>query len=977
LIQTPRGARIATRFVATLIVAALAGCASLDSLNPFGGAEGTAAPAASAPRPAASAPASKPAPQGTWAQSVSDVAPDPNVRFGVLPNGMRYAILRNATPPGQASLRLRIASGSLMERDDQAGVSHFLEHMAFNGSVNVPEGDMIKILQRRGLAFGPDTNAFTSFDQTVYMLDLPETDPATVDDGLMLLRETAGNLLLDPAAIDRERGVILSEERLRDTPSLRIARRQYDFFLKDQLAPRRFPIGDVAVIRGAPRERFVEIYETYYRPERATLVAVGDFDPDQMEAKIRARFGDWKAKRPDGSEPDRGQVRPRGSEVELVVEPGGPSAVHIAWVTPPDLRPDSLALRRERLIRQLGFSVLNRRLERISRGDNPPFLGAAAYHYTNLDSADLTQVSVTAQPGRIPEGLAAAEQEARRAAQFGVQQAELDREITEFRTGLESAVQGAATRRTPSLASSIADSVNDREVFTSPAQDLALFEETVKGLKAETVSAVLKDQFVGGGPLVFVTSPTPVEGGEQAIAAALARSQQAAVSPPAAIADKTWPYVDFGAPGKVAEERHILDLDTTFVRFENGVRLTVKPTKFRADQILVSVRVGEGYRQLPRDRVSPAWMASSAFSEGGLGQLTAEEMEQVLASKVYGARLSVGEEAFSLSGGTRRQDFELQMQVLAAYLTDAAWRPQPFQRMKAYGETLLDQLASTPGGVFGRDGDRLLHSGDPRWAFPNRAEMAAARLEDLKAVIQGPLSSGPIEVVIVGDIDVETAIRETAATFGALPARSPVPAPAAARAVAFPGPTATPVRLTHRGRPDQAIAFVAWPTADFPSNPQQAREIRMLERVMELRLTDELREKEAVTYSPSTDLEASWIFPGYGYVAASVEAPPEKLQGFFDTVDGIAAQLRDKPVTADELERAKKPRIETLTKAQATNEYWLGQLGGAQEDPRRLDAVRASIPGLERVTPADVQRAARTFLRPERAWRVVVTPEGK
>ena len=203
---------------------------------------------------------------------------------------------------------------------------------------------------------------------------------------------------------------------------------------------------------------------------------------------------------------------------------------------------------------------------------------------------------------------------------------------------------GAATRRTPALASALVDSVNDREVFTSPAQDLALFDETVKGLKAETVSGVLKGQFQGQGPLIFVSSPTAIEGGEAAIADAYTQSTRVAVSAPTAQAAKTWAYTDFGAPGKVVERKEVADLGGTFVRFENGVRLTVKPTKFRADQILVQVRVGNGYQDLPRDRVTPVWEAPTALTEGGLGKLTAEEMEQVLASRVYSARLGVGDD---------------------------------------------------------------------------------------------------------------------------------------------------------------------------------------------------------------------------------------------------------------------------------------------------------------------------------------------
>lgn len=921
--------------------------------------------------------AAQPAPAAPASSTASaDLPPDPGLRFGRLANGMRYVIMRNTTPPGQTSLRLRIDAGSLMETDDQRGLAHFLEHMAFNGSTNVPEGEMVKILERAGLSFGADTNASTSFDETVYELDLPRSDEATLDTGLMLLREATGAMLLEPAAIDRERGVVQSEERTRASPAYRILEERYRFFLQGQLPSRRFPIGDSDVLKTAQRDRFVAYYNAYYRPERTTLVVVGDIDPSAIEAKIRARFGDWKPVGPNGAEPDLGRIVERGPGAKVVIESGGPATIQIGWVNPPDLSADSRARRQQRLIRQLGFQVLNRRYERISRSPSPPFVGAGAFRYTDVDAADLTMLSVNYQPGKWREAMEAAEREQRRVVQWGVQQPELDREIAEYRALLEGAVAGAATRRTPQLAEGIVDSISEDEVFTSDAFDLALFEEAVRGLTAETVTAELKRQFAGQGPLVFVTSPTPIEGGDQTVAAAFASSRLAAVEAPATIVAKAWPYEDFGTPGKVAEQRDVLDLDATFVRFENGVRLTVKPTKFRDDQILVSVRVGDGYLDLPRDRQSLGWAASLAYIEGGLGKLTADELQQVLASTLYGASFSIDEDAFELSGRTRPQDFQRQLQVLTAYVTDPAWRPEPFERVRAYGSALLDQLESTPGGVFSRDGAALLRSGDVRWRFPNRQDFQTARQEDLKALISGAMATDAIEIIIVGDISMETAIKEVAATFGALPPRAPAAGPPAeARNVRFPAGTAEPVRLTHKGRPDQAMALVAWPGLDFPTDAQEARKLRMVELIMHLRLTDELRERQGVTYSPSTQFESPWVFTGYGYVSASVQAPPDKLQAFFDAVTAIARDLRDKPVTADEMDRARRPRVQALTQAQTTNEYWLGQLGGAQTDPRRLDAARAVVSGLERVSIADVQAAARRFLAEEKAWELVIVPD--
>ena len=915
---------------------------------------------------------------GQWPQSVSDLKADPAVRFGALPNGMRYALRKQTIPPGQTAFRLWFATGAIMETDQQQGLAHFLEHMAFNGSKAVKEDEMVKMLERLGLAFGPDTNASTGFSETVYQLDLPRSDAETVDTSLMLLRETASNLTIAPDAVDRERGVVLSEERARDTPGYRVAIARMKFLFKDQRLPTRLPIGKVEVLKTAPASQISDYYKHWYRPDRAVFVAVGDFDLDAMEAKIKARFGDWKAAAPPLPEPDQGPVAPRKAEARLVVDPGVTQTLQVAWIAPPDLSRDTVGKRRRDLIDSLALQVLNRRYSAISRAADPPFQGAGASKGEQDDAAEIASIGVSAAPGRWREALAAAEQEQRRLVQYGVRQDELDREIEEIGASLKAEVAGAATRKQNDLANEIAGSLADHSVVTSPADDLAHFEAAVKGLKAETVNAALKEVFKGQGPLVFMASPTPIEGGESTVLAALTASQAVAVAPTAQNALVAWPYESFGASGKVAERREIADLATTYVRFGNGVRLTVRPTKFRDDEVLVRVNIGEGLLGLPKDRQSPFW-AANAMIEGGLKKIGVEDTEKVLAAKVYGARFSVTDDAFILSGGTRTGDLPTQMQVLAAYTTEPAWRDAALQRIKTGAKTIHDQFESTDGGVMQRDLQGLLHSGDRRWTFPSREEIAGVKLSDIEAAVTPALTGGPLEVVIVGDVTVDQAIAVTAATFGALPGQRPDPKPLsdADRRVAYPKGAAQPLVLTHKGRADQAIGYIGWGTTDYWADPQRARDTAVLREVLKLRLTEQLREAQGVTYSPDVGSQHSLVWSGWGFIAANVEAPPEKLEGFFSDTLKIARDLATNEIGPDELSRAKKPRIEGLQKARLTNGYWLGELSGAQTDPRHLDVIRDIVRGTERVTAADVKRAAQQWLKPETAFRVVVRPAGK
>ncbi|WP_420472124.1 M16 family metallopeptidase [Brevundimonas sp. FT23042] len=922
---------------------------------------------------AAPALAQQVAPTDPFAQATSDVPADANVRYGTLPNGMQYAVLRNATPPGQASFRLRIDAGSLMENEDQLGLAHFMEHMAFNGTTNIPENDLLRILERLGLAFGADTNASTGFDQTLYMLELPRTNDETVDTSLRIMREQVSEALMAPDAVDAERGVIEGEERLRNTPGLRSIKAQLALLAPGQRISQRLPIGDLNIIRTAPRDRFVEFYEAYYRPSRATFVAVGDFDVDVMEAKIRAAFESWQPKAADGPEPDLGVVAPRQPETRILVEPGIQSNIQLNWTKAPDLDPDSIAERRSNLITNLGLAVLNRRLGEIARGDNPPFVSASGSQSTLVDSLDIASISASFNPGGWQPALEAMEQEQRRLVQYGVSDAELQREITEYRTALENAVAGAATRRTPALANSIAGSVNARSVFSSPQTNLELFNAAVDGLTAAQVNQSLQTVFTGGGPLALVITPVEIEGGEAAVTAALEASRRTAVAAPAAQADLQWPYTQFGAAGTVAQRREIAELGATVVTFANGVRLTVKPTDFRDEQILVSVRTGIGEQGLPTDRSTPLALASAYVTPGGLGQLTFDEMNRVLNGRVYSAGFSIDSDSYQFSGATRPADLGLEMQVLTAYLTDPGLRPAPFQQIKGLFPQIVAQQMATPGGAFQVQASGLLASGDKRETFPTAEEVAGWTIEEARAGLTQGLSTGPIDLVVVGDVTVDDAIAAVAPTFGALSRRGAdaQPAPGATE-LRFPAGTATPVRLTHNGPVEQTLAYIAWPTTDAVDDRTEARRVSVMTEVLKLRVLEVIREQQALAYSPGTGASASDVYRGYGSVSIRAEIASDKVDAFYAAVQSIVDSMKAEPPSEDELNRARLPVIESLRRSQAGNEYWLGQLADVAAKPSDIEQTLTHIPDLEAVTAADVQALAQRYLRDDTAWKAIV-----
>lgn len=904
-----------------------------------------------------------------------EVPTDPAIRSGVLSNGLHFVILRHAAQRHEVSLRLRIAAGSLQEPGDQNGVAHLLEHMAFRGSTHVAQSEIWRTLARLGVAFGADSNAFTVANQTYFEFDLPESDDASVGAGLMLMREIAGELTLGPTAVDDERNVVLAEIHLTDSPSAQADRAQTAFWFANQPQAQRDAIGDPDIVKRLGAAQLRAFYDAYYRPERATLLAVGDVDPDAIEARIRARFSDWAGKGAPGADPVIAPPRADGPRTDLFIQPGAPSSVRLAWILPRDAQPRSLATARRRLLAELAVRVLNRRLS----SQDGRCLVASASRQSRPLLDEITLLTADCPPGQWRAGLQLLEGTRRQILRYGVEQGEVDREAGEALHAWQIAAAAADTAPTSAVANALETRIDNDRALASPAQDLAVAESVYDKASAAEVDAAMRDLFSGAGPLVFLSSPQPVAGGQETLARALSDVEALSVAEPvraARTAAAIWPYTYFGPSGAVAERREIADLGTSFIRFENGVRLTVKPTMFNAGQILVQVAVGGGRLDLPRDRMSADWAADSgAIDAGGLKAMDRADMRRALGGAVFSFGFSTGDDGFNFSGVTRPADLDTQLQVLAAYVTAPGWRPGVFEHIQSLFAALLPQFEASPNGVLGDYVDGLLHAGDPRWASPTMGDIAAARPRDLRALLERPLADGPIEVTVVGDVGVERAVRAVAATFGALPPRplGSAPPPRAYQ-TRFPAPTASPVTRFHGGHADQALALAAWPSGDAYADAPNLADMRVLQQVLHNRLIERLRIADGATYTPRAGLEASRTFPGFGYLYAAASVSPAQTDLVFQRVSAIAADLRAARVSADELERARRPALAALQRAQETDGYWLNALGRAQTDPRRLELIRAALPDLRAVTAADVQRAAQAVLRDETVWRLVIAP---
>jgi len=904
---------------------------------------------------------------------VSDIPHDEGVTYGVLENGMRYAIMENDTPTNTASVYMHVNVGSFMEAEDQLGMAHFLEHMAFNGSENVPEGEMPKILERYGLAFGPDTNAGTNFNLTVYLLNLPSAEEEVVDTALFLMRETAGKLTLAPDAIDRERGVILGEERVRNTPGLRRSMAFLDFLFPEAIIPDRFAIGTIESIKTMTPERFRDFYDGYYNPERTFMVVVGDVDKAQIEAKIKEVFADFERRADPLPDPDLGTLTQRGFEAGYFQDPDSPTFVQLFSVKPAEPLADTREARFKSGLRELANAVVSRRIQSLASKPDAVFLQGGVSSPTYFDFARVGTMTIVAEPDQWQAAMGIAEQELRRAVRFGFTQAEIDEQLANYRTQLETAVKAANTRETRDLASGIYSSFEGGSVFTHPRTDLEIFEAYEDRLTPEAVWDAFKEQWEGVEPLAFLSTSLEIEDPEAQIAAAYSASKAVEVTAPEDTGALTFAYTDFGTAGAAEQGESIEDVDAATYRFGNNVKLTLKKTDFEENIIRVRVRVGGGLLEMPKDKPGVNFLLANGFADMGLEAHSADELERIMAGKNVSTGVVAGGDAFTFSSATTAEDFETQLQLWTAYLTAPGYREEGLAQFRKLMNIFLDTLDASPGNVAGTKVPSLIRSGDPRYGFPEKSEMLARDIDDLKAFISRAWEEGHIEIGVVGDFDEQAVLEAVARTFGALPERAGTPNVFAdAREVTFPEPDGI-VTLTHEGEPNRAVAQVYWPTTDG-FDARQSRVQSVLVALLRLRLTDKVREELGATYSAGVGDNTSTISPGYGYMNASLDIEPERVDELFDVVDTIAADLQAGNITEDEFERAKRPLLEDAKQALENNAYWLNFVEDLQTKSDNLARHSSLLSDYESITIDEVKAYAARYMLAETAFKVQVLP---
>ncbi|WP_331860043.1 M16 family metallopeptidase [Tsuneonella suprasediminis] len=934
------------------------------------------APPATGQYTAVAVPPLGPASDYEWNYTRSDVAVDPAWTFGTLPNGMRYALRHNQTPAGTALVRLRIGSGSLEEHDDERGLAHYLEHMAFNGSAKIPEGEMVKLLERKGLAFGADTNASTGFETTTYKLDLPRADGDMIDTALMLMRETASNLILSPAAVERERGVILAEKRDRNTYALRATEDSWQFLTPDARYTQRLPIGIDEKIRAADPARLRGFYKRTYVPANTVLIVVGDIDVAKVEAKIRAMFGDWQPSAPPSAKVPSPIDTSRTGQAHIYLDPALSERVTVSRLAPWRDEPDTIAQRQRNLLRQIGYAIVNRRLAQLVQSEDPPFRAASFGSGDLFQSASVTGLTIDTVDGGWQTGLNAAAKVWRQSMAYGFTNAEVAEQVSQLRAAQITAAKSQDTRSNAALVNAVENLLQDGLVPSTPQDSLERFEKFAPSITPDNVLAALREDAAPlDAPLIRLQGRTAPVGGVDALRRTWDTAMAAPIARPVEKVLPSFGYDDFGKPGTVVSDTVDPIMGIREVRFANGVRLNLKPTNLREDGIAFRLSLDGGeLLDTAQDPLATAMV--STLPLGGLGKHSLDEIQSILAGKTVSFNLQSSGDAFVMEGTTIPADLSQQLALLTATITDPGYRNEGEVRYRQSIANFFEQKDATPASALANSIGSILSNGDPRFSLQPQCAYEALSFHKLRYAIGDRLAHGAIELALVGDFDPQVAIAEVARTLGALPTREPKFRDSPwLRERPFTDKRTRHI-IYHTGENDQALVSYTWPTVG-DSDFNKVVQFGLLERIVQIELQDELRERLGKTYSPSVSSSNSHLWIDYGTFSLAASVDVKDIEA---TQTAIATVLRDlarKPISSDLLKRARQPLLESYANALKSNAGWLKLASRAQTQPEILEHFQEFPKRLKAVTHRQLRQIAGEYLTPAQAVEVLVLPATK
>lgn len=906
----------------------------------------------------------------SWPSDKSTLPADPDLFRAVLPNGFRYVIKENREPEKRVAVYLVIAAGSLHENDNQRGVAHFLEHMMFNGSKHFPPGSLVDYFQSIGMDFGGDTNAHTSYDQTVYTIILPDSSKEQLDAGFKVMADYARGALLLDSEIDRERGVILAEKRARDSAEYRTQVASTQFAFHGTKLPQRLVIGDEQTLLGADSDLLRSYYNSWYRPDNMILVVVGDVQVTEIHPLIQKTFSGLTADGPVPACPDFGKLSRTSTHYFYHHEPelGQTNiAIESFWDIEPEN--DSLEYEKQEILRYMGAMIMGYRLRRIQETGTAPFAHAGLYYGDIAGRIGYSSISAQSESLHWRESLVSIERNLRKAVDFGFSPDEVMRAKKEILAQLDESVLTMKSEDSRHIGQKIIRHLIRNRVYQSPSQEKEIYAPFINSVTSEDVIREFRAMWKKGFNQISVTGDVELgQGWRDTIAKAYDESQNSTVVPEQAAAQIEFPYLD-PLPGNEAPIRTFFpEVDMERYQFANGLILNIKKTAFEKNSFQAVVNFGNGELGEPEPGMS--LFVEDIINGSGTGTLPQSALNNHIAGSSIDMVFRIGESVFSWVGKGLNKDFELFIQLLQARLLDPGFRQQVFTTARTNVELTYKKLERGIDGAVVLEVQPFLASYDHHFGLPPFSDISHFSFNDLEKWFATFARPGDLEISIVGDIDATSIVEITNAYLGGIEVSKPPDIKGGQ--VLFPRKRMLEVGIDTVV--EKSLITVAWATEDF-WDIHRTRRFHLLSSVLEDRLRKEIRERLGASYSPSVASFGSRVYPGYGYIVTQMTVKPGMEDEIIAEIVKIGTQLAVQGVNVEELTRARGPLVTSLKDTVKSNRYWLfSALSQSARYPQQLSWPATMIRDFSSIGADELSQLAKHYLVPEQVAYAKITP---
>jgi zinc protease len=907
----------------------------------------------------------------------ADMPVDPEVLVGGLPNGLRYYIRPNPRPARQVELRLVVKAGSVLEDDDQRGLAHFVEHMQFQGSKHFPGQSISDFLSSLGVSIGEDANAQTSFDDTQYTLRVPAGRADVFDMALTVLEDWAGGALFEPAAIERQRAIVLAEWRRNLGASERTAEKLRRAQLEGSRYADRPPIGVTSVIETAQREQLMRFYRDWYRPDLMAVIVVGDVDKNAVAALIRQHFSSLVNPNPERPRPTFDVPERPGTRYAVVTDQESTNTI----VSLSNLRParnqGSVGGYREIIKDQLFAQMLGDRLGELTQADQPPFLQADAGRglFPAPKTRDEATLRALVPSDGVTRGLDALVTELKRVAAFGFTATELNRAKQANLAGSERVVDESPDRESSSRANEYTRNFLQREALPTIWQELAFHRRFLPEITLSEMNALAADWFPEANRLVIVSAP-------DVAGRTLPSESQLAAAVATAAARNLTAYVDSVAgqtlmeqpPQKGSIVGTVVKGDVTEWKLSNGATAVLLPTALKTDQILFTASAPGGTSLASDADFFAARTADDVIPAGGVGKFSDVVLDKLLAARALAVLPFITEIREGMRGGSAPRDLEAMFQLLYLRFTAPRADPRAFAAMKAQALSALADQSASPDALFGQTLASTLSANHPRRQPESPETVAKWDLDQSLAFYRARFADAAnFTFVFVGSFTLET-IRPLIETYVAsLPATQSretwrdlgVRPPA--------GVVQTTVRKGIAPKSEVSIVF----SGPLEGGASSELALRTATLFLQARLSEAIREQLGATYAIAAESEAS-RYPRPEYrVTVNWTCDPAQVESLVQRVFQEVAAVRSTPLTEDQMVRARDFLKRELDRASQDNAYLLNQLLRRYEsgEPQSRDVVSEQTADINALTGAAVTQAAIRYLDPARYVRVTLMPD--